>query len=235
MIKKAQVFVIFKESAKEIGISKDRYHEVVFHVTKRSAEGTEFVYTVDGKSTAYSMKLTGDYNAQNASTAITISRVLGVSEENIQSTLSTFGGAGRRFDKVGTRRNVPVYDDYAHHPTEIRSLLTMCRDYFKDRKIVAVFEPHQISRLRLMFSDYADALTIADHVFIWRTHMGREIHTGAVPIPGSQWEAYSDKIRYEEDMEQIVKGIDALIDAKECDMAVIIGAASSYLISKRLI
>lgn len=111
----------------------------------------------------------------------------------------------------------------------------MCKDYFKEKKIVAVFEPHQISRLRLMFEDYAEALTIADHVVIWRTHMGREIHTGAVPIPGAQWEAYSPKIRYEEDMEKIVTYIDELIEKQECDMAVIIGAASSYLISKRLI
>ena len=86
-----------------------------------------------------------------------------------------------------------------------------------------------------MFSDYADALCIADRVFIWKTHMGREIHTGAVPIPGEMWENYDGKITYEEDTEKIVARIDGLIKDHECDMIVVIGAASSYLVSKRLI
>ena len=135
---------------------------------------------------------------------------------------------------IGTRNGVPVYDDYAHHPSEISSVLTMCREYYPDKKILAIFEPHQISRLRLMFDSYVKALTIAHHVVIWKTHMGREILTDLKPIPGKDWENASDRIHYEEDTDEIIRYADGLIEAGECDMILVIGAASSYHISRKL-
>ena len=180
------------------------------------------------------MGLYGDYNVSNAVCASVIGHILGVSDEDIQRSILAFSGVGRRFYSVGSFMGVPVYDDYAHHPTEISSVLTMCTEYFCGKKICAVFEPHQVSRLRLMFDKYVDALTIADHVIITKTHLGREIHKGVTPITEKVWKAASGRILYAEEYEKIHELLTELRNAGECDIIVVIGAANSYRISRAL-
>ena len=180
------------------------------------------------------MKLYGEYNVSNAVTASLIARAAGLSDEVIAESLLSFSGVGRRFDYVGDFFGIPVFDDYAHHPTEIKSVLTMCREYFGDRKVTAVFEPHQVSRLTLMFDRYVDALNIADHVIIMKTHLGREIHKGVRPIPEETWKAASPKMLYEEEYESIRGALLKLIEQNECGIIVVIGAANSYRISQAL-
>lgn len=235
VISEAQVYLIFKDTVKPVESAHKNLHFVTYHVTEKGEYGSRFELTMDGETTTFHTVLTGEYNVSNAATAAVIARTKGVCDEAIANTLENFVGAGRRFDKVGMLRNVPVYDDYAHHPTEISSVLTMCREYFPAKKILAVFEPHQISRLTLMFDGYVNALTIAHHVVIWKTHIGREIHSGVTPIAAERWENASPRIRYEEDAEEIVKYANELIDKGECDLIVVIGAASSYLVSRRLV
>ena len=229
-----EIYALFHETAKDLPIQSDKIHPVVYEAVQKTPEMTTFRIRMDGISQTFRMILPGEYNIQNAAAAITIARVHGISDEKIQKGLLNFVGAKRRFDCIGTRRGVPVYDDYAHHPSEISSVLTMCREYFPGRKILAIFEPHQISRLTLMFDAYVEALTIAHHVVIWKTHMGREILSDLKPIPGETWEKASTKIHYEEDTDEIIRYADRLIDEGECDMILVIGAASSYHISRRL-
>jgi UDP-N-acetylmuramate--alanine ligase len=230
----AEIYPLFHGTAKDLPIQSDKIHPVVYEAVQKTPEMTTFRIRMDGISQTFRMILPGEYNIQNAAAAITIARVHGVSDEKIQKGLLNFVGAKRRFDCIGTRSGVPVYDDYAHHPSEISSVLTMCREYFPGRKILAIFEPHQISRLTLMFDAYVEALTIAHHVVIWRTHMGREILSDLKPIPGETWEKASPRIHYEEDTDEIIRYTDRLIEEGECDMILVIGAASSYHISRRL-
>lgn len=207
----------------------------VFYCTeKKEVAGTTFMMEYEGNVHRFFMKLYGEYNVSNAVVATLITRLSGVDDMTIQESLEKFSGVGRRFDRVGEMRGVPVFDDYAHHPTEISSVLGMVKDYFPDKKLVAVFEPHQVSRLRLMKQDYADALLIADKIIIAKTHLGREIHKNVVPISETEWKEFSDKFEYEEDNERIKAIIDSLISAGQCDIIVVIGAANSYKISRLL-
>lgn len=207
---------------------------VYYETVSKEVKGTTFAMSVMRQRHEFFMRLYGEYNVSNAVVSTLISMILGVSDEKIQESLKDFSGVGRRFDFVGEMRNVPVYDDYAHHPTEIASVLGMTKDYFPDKNIVAVFEPHQVSRLRLMLDEYANALMIADKIIICKTHLGREIHKDVKPIQPQEWFAYSDRFSYEEDNLQIKKMISDLLDKKECDMIVVIGAANSYKISRLL-
>ena len=229
-----EIYALFRGSEKALPILSGKIHPVLYDAVVKSPDNTTFRISMDGREQAFRMLLPGDYNIQNAAAAVTIARVLGMQDAKIQEGLLAFVGAKRRFDCIGTRNGVPVYDDYAHHPSEISSVLTMCREYYPDKKILAIFEPHQISRLRLMFDAYVKALTIAHHVVIWKTHMGREILTDLKPIPGKDWENASDRIHYEEDTDEIIRYADGLIEAGECDMILVIGAASSYHISRKL-
>lgn len=202
--------------------------------TKRDASGTDFGLSLSGETSYFHMRLLGRYNMQNAVTAILIARIFGVDDMAINRTLLEFSGVGRRFDPVGHLKNIPVYDDYAHHPTEITSVLTMCKEYFPEKKVLAIFEPHQVSRLRLMFDEYVSALCISDHVIIEKTHMGREIHKGVVPISPEMWCSASEKIVYEEDPDKIRAVAERMISDGECDMIIVIGAANSYKLSRYL-
>lgn len=205
---------------------------VTYRTEKKEEAGTTFSYNLEGTRHTYFMKLYGEYNVSNGVVATLITKLLGASDEKINESLLNFSGVGRRFDRVGSMKNIPVFDDYAHHPTEISSVLSMVREYFPGKKAVAVFEPHQVSRLRLMLKDYADALLIADRVIIAKTHLGREIHRDVHPITPEEWFEFSDRIAYEEDNEKIRDMVSGLIDKGECDIIVVIGAANSYKISR---
>jgi len=208
--------------------------KVLYFTGRKDPDGTEFTVIRDDCARNFSMKLFGEYNVSNAVTAIITSELLGVSDDQIQKTLDRFTGVGRRFDRVGECLGVPVFDDYAHHPTEISAVLTMVRDYYKDKRILAVFEPHQVSRLRLMFDGYVNALAIADRAVIGKTHMGREIHKNVVPITKAEWESASDRIYVEENQEKEIEYILDLVENRACDLIVVIGAANSYKMSRRL-
>ena len=223
-----------KDPEKDFSFCRLPYHTAVYRAVEKTAGHTVFSLTENGETATFTMRLSGDYNIQNAAAAILIARTHGVSDEVTKRTLGNFSGVGRRFDRAGEVGGVPVYDDYAHHPTEIRSVLSMCRDYYPDTKILAIFEPHQISRLRLMFDEYIDALTIADSIIIAKTHIGREVHKDVVPLSKAEWEAASDKIVQNDDPDAIVTDVLGRIARKECGMVVVIGAASSYKITQEL-
>ena len=229
-----EIYALFHETEKALPVLSGKIHPVIYEAVVKSPDNTTFRIKADGKEHSFRMLLPGEYNIQNAAAAVTIARVSGMDDEKIQKGLLAFVGAKRRFDCIGTRNGIPVYDDYAHHPSEISSVLTMCREYYPDKKILAIFEPHQISRLRLMFDAYVQALTIAHHVVIWRTHMGREILSDLKPSPRKNWEDASPRIHYEEDTDEIIRYADGLIEEGECDMILVIGAASSYHISRKL-
>ena len=210
------------------------YRSIVYASKKKEPANTVFSVKDGAEYTEFSMLLSGEYNIQNAVTAVLIARLHGISDDDISNTLSRFTGVGRRFDLVGTVDGVPVYDDYAHHPTEIRAVLTMCREYFPGKKIFAVFEPHQISRLTLMFDGYVNALTIADQVVIWRTHIGREALKGLSPIPKERWMGASERIAYEEDENRIIEMARDFVKNDPESLIIVFGAANSYKISRAM-
>ncbi|MBP5254229.1 MAG: UDP-N-acetylmuramate--L-alanine ligase [Lachnospiraceae bacterium] len=228
------VVLLSKDRAVSPDIPGIRFRNAVWRTVSKQAGGTVFELEADGKTERFSMLLCGEYNVFNAAMSVLTAREAGGGDEAIRTALTHFAGAGRRFDCVGTLDGVPVYDDYAHHPTEISSVLTMCKEYFPERKVLAVFEPHQISRLTLMFDAYVDALTIADHVIIGKTFIGREVRSNTVPIGGAQWMEASEKITYEEAPERILAIAESLIREGECGIILVIGAANSYKLSRYL-
>ncbi|MBR4767832.1 MAG: UDP-N-acetylmuramate--L-alanine ligase [Lachnospiraceae bacterium] len=231
----AETYLFFRDDEKPLPFSVKHYHPAVYSIRSRKKEGTAFTLSLDGREETFTIRIPGDYNVMNAAAAVLTAKILGVSSETIRGSLLSFSGAGRRFDLVGTFRSVPVYDDYAHHPTEIRSVLSMTKTYFPGEKVLAVFEPHQISRLTMMFDGYVGSLTIAEHVIITKTHIGREILKGVVPIAPEVWENASDRIIYEEDPVRIREIASELIEKEECTLIVVIGAANSYKLSRFLV
>ncbi|MDP2703613.1 MAG: UDP-N-acetylmuramate--L-alanine ligase [bacterium] len=121
------------------------------------------------------LHIPGEHNVSNALAVYTLLREVGVRAKDITTSLSKFRGSWRRMEYKGTmtmtmtmtngkrkRAKVLIYDDYGHHPTEIKATLQAFREKFPRRNIVCVFQPHQVKRLKLLFPDFVDAFHDAD-------------------------------------------------------------------------
>ncbi|MBQ6906675.1 MAG: UDP-N-acetylmuramate--L-alanine ligase [Clostridia bacterium] len=119
------------------------------------------------------LSVPGIHNVSNALAAIAASHITGVPEEAIKKGLLDFHGVCRRFEYKGTFCGVPVYDDYAHHPDEIKVTLSAARG-LGIKRVIAVFEPHTYTRLHTFMQDFAAVLSKADLTIIAPIYAARE-------------------------------------------------------------
>jgi UDP-N-acetylmuramate--alanine ligase len=110
--------------------------------------------------------LLGVHNIRNATAAAAISATIGISKNVIKKGLKEFKGVQRRFNKIFTYKDINFYDDYAHHPTEIRELLNGVRAAYKKDKIICIFQPHRISRLKDLRKEFSLSFRKADTVIL---------------------------------------------------------------------
>ena len=106
------------------------------------------------------------HNIRNATASIAVSISLGIPIEKIKAGLKNFKGVQRRFNKVFDYRGASFFDDYAHHPTEIKEVLSGVKSAYKSEKIVCIFQPHRISRLNDLKSEFAKCFKQADEVIL---------------------------------------------------------------------
>ncbi len=132
------------------------------------------------------MHVTGRHNIQNSLLAVGIGLELDVSFEKIQAGLKQYSGVYRRFELKGTAGGITVYDDYAHHPTEIIATLEGFKDSTK-RRIVALFQPHLFSRTRDLYEQFGKAFFSCDCLILAPIYPAREN-----PLPGVSSKLISD-------------------------------------------
>ncbi len=108
------------------------------------------------------INLLGDHNIANSAGSIAIALNLGINIKIIRKALKKFTGIQRRFTKVFSINGRDFYDDYAHHPTEIRAVLNSARQVNKDRKIICVFQPHRYSRINFLKKEFAASFGPSD-------------------------------------------------------------------------
>jgi len=114
----------------------------------------------------FKINLLGDHNIKNATAAVAIALNLGVSISKIKKSLKKFLGIQRRFTKVFSIDKKDFYDDYAHHPTEIKAVISSARQVCKKRKIVCVFQPHRYSRVNLLKSEFVTSFKNCNEVVL---------------------------------------------------------------------
>ena len=112
------------------------------------------------------VNLIGDHNITNATASVAIALNLGVKTSKIKRALKKFLGIQRRFTKVFTVAKREFYDDYAHHPTEIKAVINSAREVYKDRKIICVFQPHRYSRVNFLKNEFASSFKSSDVVVL---------------------------------------------------------------------
>jgi UDP-N-acetylmuramate--alanine ligase len=137
---------------------------------KLTPGGSQF--TVD--AVPVTLQVPGEHNALNALAAVAAATTAGVTTEDAAHALATFTGTGRRFERRGTTASgAEVYDDYAHHPTELRATLQAART-LEPRRLVACFQPHLYSRTKHLATGFGQALALADEVVVVDVYPARE-------------------------------------------------------------
>ena len=145
-----------------------------FHIkkVKHNIKFTEFdlQVKVQNKKKLYIKKLRtpllGIHNVRNSVAAAAVSLTIGISISDIKKGLSKFKGVQRRFNKIFTYNNIDFYDDYAHHPTEIKFVLEGVDKVYKNYDKVCIFQPHRISRLRDLRKEFSFSFKSADTVIL---------------------------------------------------------------------
>ena len=116
----------------------------------------------------------GEHNVLNALAALGVVDVLGLSVEQATAALADFQGSGRRFDIRGEFAGVVIIDDYAHHPTEIRTTIRAAKDRYQDRDLWVVWQPHTFSRTVALQDEFRNCFQEAEHVVVTAVYPSRE-------------------------------------------------------------
>lgn len=121
----------------------------------------------------------GFHNTENAIAAAAVALELGLSAEQIQEGLNTYRGVRRRFEYILKTDEFVLIDDYAHHPAEVHAFLSSVKALYPDRELTAIFQPHLYTRTRDFADEFAESLSLADHVLVLDIYPAREL-----PIEG---------------------------------------------------
>lgn len=117
------------------------------------------------------LKVIGDFQRLNATAAVLAAEVAGVKREDALKYIAQFSGAGRRLEYIGNKDGVMVYDDYGHHPTEVRVTLKALKAHFPKKRLVVAFQPHHQGRLQSLFDEFSRAFASADRLLLTEVYV----------------------------------------------------------------
>jgi UDP-N-acetylmuramate--alanine ligase len=151
------------------------------------------------------------------------------------TALENFNGTWRRFEYKGELNGAPVIDDYAHHPTEIRSTVQAARELFPERRLVIVFQPHTYTRTKELFDEFSKAVGLADEVIFLPIYASREKNVSGVSSRELSVKSleYSPSSSYVETFEAAEKVLRRKIT--DTDMIVVMGAGDVTELAERLV
>lgn len=142
-----------------------------------------------GESHLLNLAVPGQHNLLNAAAALAVGMDAGLDVEAALTALASFAGAARRFEFKGECNAIRVFDDYAHHPTEVNAALKAGRTVVGEGNLHVVFQPHLFSRTQEFYAQFAQALSLADSVQVLEIYPARE-----APIPGVTSELIAERI-----------------------------------------
>ena len=189
-----------------------------------------FTLTFAGESVTGSLAVPGAHNAINAAGAVAVLLTLGHELEPALRAVEGFAGTVRRFELHGVQRGVSVFDDYAHHPTEVAAALAAARTVVGAGRIIAIQQPHTYSRTQEMYREFAEVLeSHADHTVMLDVYGARED-----PVPGVTGELVSgafadpDHVHFVADWQQAADYTASI--AREGDYVITLGCGNVYQI-----
>lgn len=143
-------------------------HGDVLCTERHSDAGVQYATLkfVDEEELEMKLRIPGSFNVMNAMAAVSMAQQLGVEPAAALKALFDYPGSWRRFERVGQVNGAYVISDYGHHPTAIRETLKATREFFPDKRIVLVYQPHQHHRTKALYGDFVDALADPDALIL---------------------------------------------------------------------
>lgn len=180
--------------------------------------------------------LRGKHNVYNALSVLASLHQAGVDLSLVKEHFATFTGMGRRFQKVGEFNGITIFDDYAHHPTEIKATLSSAEG-MKNKNIIAVFQPHRYTRLKTLWNEFLNAFEGIDKVIVTDVYAASE-----TPIEGINSEKFAKELSSHINIpcEYIAGDMKTVADKlyptlKENDVVIGLGAGTITMLGKELI
>ena len=189
----------------------------------------------DSLKKRFNLKILGEHNQKNANMVYILGKKLGISDEKIIKSIESFTGIARRMELVADKNGVKIYDDYAHHPTAIKTTLEGLRDKYPKSKILVINEPHGYKRTKALLEKYKGVFDSVDRVIIGPIFKARdEIDKSVTPeliakVSGHK-EAYGIN-----SVDEIIENCKLLIDKYGYKVIVVMGAGKSYLWAKEIV
>jgi len=186
----------------------------------------------------FSMSVAGEHNGLNALACIATSIELGLPIDKITSSLSKFQGTKRRQEFIGkTQSGALVFDDYAHHPTEIKATLASFAKRYPRKKILCIFQPHTYSRTKSLFAEFGGAFSDADEVVltnIYPSQREEKDETVSSVQLAREIGKHGKKVTYLPDFASVVEYLTQK-DLNEAWIILTMGAGDVYKINEKLI
>lgn len=135
------------------------------------------------------LNIGGMHNVENSIAAIGVTNYLGISPEKIKNAVADFKGVKRRFEYILKNDRIIFVDDYAHHPEELRALVTGAKSLFSEKRCTVIFQPHLFTRTRDLANEFAEVLNLADEVYLLPIYPAREL-----PIKGVSSEMIAERM-----------------------------------------
>lgn len=183
----------------------------------------------------YQLNVPGKFNILNATAAIVVGLQVGLTTSQVKEGLQQFLGTKRRFELIGEKGKVKVYDDYAHHPSEIKMTLMAVKEWFPKHKIICLFQPHTYSRTKSLLPDFARSFGFADEVMILpifpsaREEVDPEINSS---ILASKINLFHPRVTFEGREEKILERIKSI---KDDTIVITMGAGDIYEIGPKIL
>jgi len=187
------------------------------------------------------LHIPGSHNVSNALAAYKLGKFLKIPKQKILTSLASYRGAWRRMEYRGKFKQALVFDDYAHHPTEIKATLRGLKEKYPKKKMLCVFQPHQAKRLTALFKDFLTAFNDADETLILPSYevAGRDVHATKLDakylVRTIQKQQPKKLIFYLENPKNLVKAISALQTPLSHKVIVMMGAGNIFEYTESLI
>ncbi|HNF00905.1 MAG TPA: UDP-N-acetylmuramate--L-alanine ligase [Ferruginibacter sp.] len=208
-----QAFIDFSARVKEGGLLLSKYglkrgrelkarNHKTYHLQEAAADVhaadirvnsgsyTFHVVATEWTLTDVALNMGGMHNIENMVAAITVAKHLGIDDEKIRSAVGSFKGVKRRFEFIVKKDDQVFIDDYAHHPDELRALITGAKKMFAGKKCTVIFQPHLFTRTRDFADGFAESLDLADELVLLPIYPAREL-----PIAGVTSQMILDRMK----------------------------------------
>ncbi len=166
-----------KSKTKIISFAKDKQADYYFDNLEISKAEQKFdIFKHQELFNNFSIIIPGEYNIYNALACVAVADTVGANKHQIWNSLHEFNGTWRRFETLGEYKSNLVISDYAHHPDSIKGLLKATKDFYPDKKLIAIFQPHHHNRTQTLLDDFALSFDLADQAIISEIYQvsGRE-------------------------------------------------------------